>query len=198
MKKLKAISILLLSFFYFNASYSQLNIEEFYDNKDELLIYSVVSELEVESPEEIIELLKQWGGVNFRNMKEVLTSETSDQLVFNYITESFTIKTLGKTNAYGWNIRMVAQIKDGKVRLQFFDDGNSFWSGTVTGGATIPSTPSRSYRFTSYFDKKGLCKKPHYDGLVNVRKSCIDKSVEIITFINNKGNSTIEDGDGDW
>jgi hypothetical protein len=128
-------------------------------------------------------------------MKEVLVSETKEQLVFNYITESFFIRSLGINTYKSWYIRMVVQIKDNKIKISLYDDGNAFWAGSYSGGVSVPSTPARKYRFSDYFGKKGTCMKMYTGGLEDVRKSCINTSESLINSIKS---TTSVNTDGDW
>lgn len=82
MKKL--LFIFTLSFVV-NAN-SQYLIDSLYINKGDLLINQRILVIDSVSREELINRIKNWGGVSFVNLKEVLVSETQDQLVFNYIT----------------------------------------------------------------------------------------------------------------
>lgn len=176
-------------------SFSQLHIDSLYENKDELLIYSVVGEFDSLSQDVINTKVKNWAGTNFVNMKEVLVSETKDQLVFNYITESFFIRSLGMNTHRSWYIRMVVQIKDNKIKISLYDDGNSFWAGSYSGGVSVPSTPARKYRFSDYFGKKGTCMKMYNEGLEAAKLSCVNTANRLINSIKS---STQTDSKGDW
>lgn len=176
-------------------SFGQLHIDSFYENKDELLIYSVVEDFDSISQEDIGIRVKNWGGTHFVNMKEVLVSETKDQLVFNYITDSFYIRTLGMDSPKSWYIRMVIKIKDNKIKISLYDDGNTFTSGSYGGGISLPSTPARKYRFKDYFNKKGTTQKMYVGGLESIRNSCISTSEDIINSI--KYSSDVDSND-DW
>jgi hypothetical protein len=70
-----------------------MHIDSFFENKTDYLIYSKVILLDSTNSEEIIKRVKNWGGINFVNLREVLVTETSDQLVLNYIDKSFFYKT---------------------------------------------------------------------------------------------------------
>lgn len=141
-------------------------------------------EFENISQDKINNCVKNWAGRNFVNMREVLVSETKDQMVFNYITNSFFIKILGMPNSYKWYIRLVVQTKENKVRLLFYDDGNAFWAGTYTrignSFSSTPSIPARRYRFKDYFKKDGTCRKTHEAGIISLRSHCVNSSKDII------------------
>jgi hypothetical protein len=192
MKKMKLILMMLFVILSTN-SFSQLHVDSLYDNKDELLIYSVIYEFDSLSQDVINTKVKNWAGTNFVNMKEVLVSETKEQFVFNYITESFFMKTLGISNYYNWYIRMVIQTKDNKIKISLYDDGNCYWPGSYSGGVSVPATQVREHTFLDYFNKKGTCIKMCNDGLVMVRKSCINTSSDLINSIKSNTNT-----DNNW
>ena len=66
-----------------------LPIDSLFENKDENLIVSKVMEFGGLKREELKTKVKNWGSTKFVNLKEVLISETDDQMVFNYIDNSF-------------------------------------------------------------------------------------------------------------
>lgn len=162
---------------------SQLNLSDFYEEPGSLLIYSEVHEFENISHDDINTRVKNWAGTNFVNMREVLVSETKDQMVFNYITSSFFIKILGMPNSYKWYVRLVVQTKENKVRLLFYDDGNAFWPGTYTrignSFSSTPSVPARRYRLRDYFKKDGTSRKTHEEGLTNFKTHCVSSSKSV-------------------
>lgn len=174
MNKLKTIMIIfimMLSKF----AFSQMHIDSLYDNKDKLLIYSVVKDFDSLPQEFINNEVKNWASTNFVNMKEVLISETKDQLVFLYITKSsFYITTFGSKDYCSWYIRMIVQTKDNKIKISLYDDGNAYWPGSYnSGGYSKPSTEERKYNLSTYFFGKKNCIKPYNNGLKNFRSDCI-------------------------
>jgi hypothetical protein len=92
-----------------------------------------------------------WGSTHFVNLKEVLVGETEDQLVFNYITNDFYLKTMGMVTQVSWYVRMVTQVKDGRIRVQLYDDGNAYKPGSYSGGVSTPAMQSRTYHLSYYF-----------------------------------------------
>ena len=194
MKKIQLITMLLFTMLT-TTIFSQLHVDSLYDNKNELLIYSVVQEFDSLSQDMINIKVKNWAGTNFVNMKEVLVSETKEQLVFNYITESFYIRALGMNTYKSWYIRMVVQIKDNKIKISLYDDGNAFWPGSYSGGVSIPSTSARKYKFYDYFGKDNTCKKNYNGGLNDVRQSCLKTASNLVNAI--KSTTTIE-SKNDW
>jgi hypothetical protein len=67
---------------------------------------------------------------------------------------------------------LVVQVKDNKVRLLFYDDGNSFMPGD---GKYVSSTPARIYKLRNYLkeDENGqlIARKTSKDGLLNIISS---------------------------
>ena len=148
----------------------KLNIDSLYSNKDELIIHSGVLEFEGLTKEQLKTKVKNWGGTKFVSLKEVLVSETDDQIVLNYIDKNMFMKTLGIKNNYSWYIRLVIQIKDGKIRCQYFDDGNTYQPG---GNGSIPMS-SRSHRLIDYFKENDGIKtsmKMFTMGMVSLKES---------------------------
>lgn len=110
------------------------------------------------------------GAKRFVNLKEVLVGETDEQLVFNYIDDNMFIKTLGLSNSYSWYIRLVVQFKDEKMRVQYFDDGNTFQPGSQYG----PSLKARTYKLSNYFkesDGSMFAQKMFTPGMISLKQS---------------------------
>lgn len=195
MKNLKVMMMTLMMCLMTIVSFGQLHIDSFYMDKTQNLIYSEIQEFDSLSQEQINTKVKNWAGTKFVNMKEVLVSETKEQLVFNYITETFYIKTLGMSQYKTWYIRMVIQIKDNKIKVSLFDDGNGFWAGSYSGGVSVPSVQARRYRFSDYFGKEGTCRKMYNGGLENIKESCMSTTKSLIkSLTENTKNQT----DNDW
>ena len=147
-----------------------MHIDSLYENKNEFLLFSKIVQTDSLTKEQIIKNIKNWSGTNFVNSKEVLVSETDEQLVYNYITNEFSTKTLGISVVYDWYIRLVIQIKDKKFRLLFYDDGNAYWPSTSRYTSNISA---RTYHLTQYFNKQGIAKTSYEKGLQNLKNSII-------------------------
>lgn len=188
--KIKLFILTLMMCLITSMSFGQIHINEFYVERDNYLIHSVVEEFDSLPSNEILIKVKNWSGVNFINMNEVLVSETSEQLVLNYITKSF-------STDMSWYIRFVIQIKDNKIRLLYYDDGNVFRAGDYISsiGVTIPSVPARRYRFTKYFKKKGVSWKMYDNNLLGVKKECEITSMSLINSIINDNQLNITNDD---
>ena len=124
----------------------KLHIDSLYENKEENLIISRVLEFEGLKKEELKTKVKNWGSTKFVNLKEILVSETDDQIVLNYIDKSFFIKYMGKIS-YSWYVRLVIQFKDGKIKCSYYDDGNEL----VPISQGIRSLKRREINFKFYF-----------------------------------------------
>ena len=125
----------------------KLNVDSLYQNKDELIIHSGVLEFEGLTKEQLKTKVKNWGATKFVSLKEILVSETDDQIVLNYIDKNMYMKTMGIKIDSDWYIRLVIQFKDGKVRCQYFDDGNVYVPSS-NGSIAISS---RSNNLINYF-----------------------------------------------
>lgn len=73
----------------------KLNADSLYQNKDELIIHSGVLEFEGLTKEQLKTKVKNWGATKFVSLKEILVSETNDQIVLNYIDKNMFMKTMG-------------------------------------------------------------------------------------------------------
>jgi hypothetical protein len=168
MKKIALFLTLVLSFF----AKSQFQIDSLYTDKEQLLINQKVIIVDSVSREELINRIKNWGGVSFVNLKEVLVSETQDQLVFTYVTSGFYVKSMGITSTLDWYVRMVVQVKDGRIRVQQFDDGNTFRPGSYSGGVSVPATQARLYNLDDYF-VDGVARKMYNDGFIKFKAATL-------------------------
>lgn len=112
-----------------------LHVDSFYESKSEYLIHSrkVVFDDSI-GKAQIIQRIKNWSGTKFVNPSEVLVNETQDQLVYRYI-QSFSFNSF----SYNWYVRLIISIKDDRIRLQFYDDGDA---------------PARNTYLRPYFNKE--------------------------------------------
>jgi len=173
----------LILFFAFMTScfaFGQFPIDSLYSDKEQLLINQEIIVVDSVSREELINRIKNWGGVSFVNLKEVLVSESQDQLVFTYVTSGFYVKSMGITSTLDWYVRMVVQVKDGRIRVQQFDDGNVFRPGSYSGGVSVPATQARVYHLDDYF-VDGVARKMYYDGCTKFKQATLNtmNSLEI-------------------
>lgn len=125
----------------------KLPLDSLFENKDENLVISKVLEFEGLKKDELKTKVKNWGSTKFINLKEVLISETDDQIVLNYLDKSFFIKVMGNTIPYTWYVRLVIQFKDGKIKCSYYEEGNGF----VPSENGVPSMESRKIQFKQYF-----------------------------------------------
>lgn len=149
----------------------KLNIDSLYSNKDELIIHSGILEFEGLTKEQLKTKVKNWGGTKFVSLKEVLVSETDDQIVLNYIDKSMFMKTMGMKMDYSWYIRLVIQLKDGKIRCQYIDDGNTYQPSDKGVSMT-----SRSHHLIDYFKESDGIKtsqKMFTLGMVSLKENII-------------------------
>ena len=143
-------------------------VDSLYQDPAELLLYSEVALFDSVSKADLIKEVKNWAGVRFVNLKEIIVSETEDQLVLNYISKDFTYRN-GVT-ALDWYIRLVIQFKDGKVKCAFYDDGNVYFYNAAAARAT----QDREIKLTDFFNKSGDAWKAYKDPMINLRASLIE------------------------
>lgn len=142
----------------------KLYIDSLYQDKSELLLFSSVSQFDSLKKEVLIKKVKEWASTAFVNLKEVLVSETDDQMVLVFTDKTCYVKTMGIKTSLEWYIRLKIQFKDSKVKYSFYDDGNAYSGGM----------PTRSVHFKDYFkDDNGneIARKPNKDGLMAVYQS---------------------------
>lgn len=178
MRNLTLLLALLVSFL----AKSQFQIDSLYSDREQLLINQKVIVVDSVSSEELIKRIKNWGGVSFVNLKEVLVSETQDQLVFTYITSGFYVKSLGITTPLDWYVRMVVQVKDGRIRVQQFDDGNTFRPGSYSGSVSVPSTQARLYNLDDYF-VDGVARKMYNEGFIRFKAATLTTLYSLETAV---------------
>jgi hypothetical protein len=170
----------------------KVNIDSIYQKKDELIIVSGIHSFDSISKLDLIKKVKHWGGKKFVNLKEVLVSETEDQLVFTYITNSYYIKTVMGKQPLPWYIRLIIQFKDGRIRCTFYDDGNV----TMLADQYSPGAAARTIKLKDYFkESDGVFvnrAKSLTNGLVALRNS-IEKDFLSIKEDILKGDSKSED-----
>jgi hypothetical protein len=188
MKAIKTTLNFLLILFLSSKSFGQntsLPIDSLYENKDEFLIYTKIQEFDSISKSQFPQKIKNWAGKKFVKMNEVLVSETEDQLVFVYISKAFFLKGLmgEKSGSNDWYIRMIVQMKDNKIRITMYDDGN----------AMNEYRQARSSKLSNCFNKKGLAPNLYIDGLVNLKKSCVELSNDLIDGIKKDAGNTKDD-----
>jgi hypothetical protein len=156
----------------------RLELDSLYQKSDELLLHQCIIEIPDLKKEELIKRTKNWGGTSFINLKEVMVSETDDQLVFNYIDKSMYMKTMGMTSSYSWYIRLVVQFKDGRMRAQYYDDGNTFQPGLQYG----PDIRARQYRLANYFKEdngRKVAQKIFTGGMVALKTSILENARDL-------------------
>lgn len=157
-----------------------LHVDSFYESKSEYLIHTrkVVFDDSI-GKAQIIQRIKNWSGTKFVNPSEVLVNETQDQLVYNYI-QTITFNSF----SYKWYVRLIISVKDDKIRLQFYDDGNVFSSyGTVTN-------PARSSHLKNYFTKEdGIYPRRMFNnGLIDFKEEIKLSGAGLENYIKNPGN----------
>jgi hypothetical protein len=115
------------------------------------LYTSKVVDLPNKTQKELTQQFKNWASTAFVNLKEVLVSETENQIVLVYIVEPIGyFKMMGMKTYYDTKhyVRMVGQFKDGKCKISMFDDGNVYRYGGYAGNIKMPDTQARTIHFS--------------------------------------------------
>lgn len=117
----------------------------------------------------------------FMNLKEVMVSETDDQIVLSYISNTSTRPSTP------WNIRLIGQFKDGKVRLLFYDDGNVY----IPSSQYTPAWNASSFYVT---DNKRAVKNAR----ITIMNEWMDNADATIKKIEDVLRKSISKTDKDW
>ena len=181
-----------------NVSFSQetIHIDSVFQNKDENLLFSKVILLDSVSQSNLKQRVKNWAGTTFQNMNEVLVSETESQLVFNYI-ESSKFSSMGAYYDFLEYTRIIVQLKDNKVKISFFDDGNVF----RLGSGNLPSIKARSQYIKDNFKGKeilqnsGLAGKPRYQSVTDYYKRVKMTMLSLESGVKKEISQTIAESD---
>src|SRR5690606_30700169 len=115
----------------------------------------------------------------FINLDKIIVNETGNQIVMNYI---LTTKTLPETS---WNVRIVSEFKDSRMRLQVYDLGNVY----IPSGQYTPTWNESSFYVTN---NKRATKKRRGKIMIEWMQN-IDDLIEKIKSELNKPNK-----DDDW
>lgn len=109
-----------------------------FEDLETKLYKSYIIKLDTMKRDELKNKFKNVASTLFVNLKEVMVSETDDQIVLNYLS------TTNSTPTTTWYVKLIAQFKDGKVRLLIYDDGNLF----IPSEQYTPTWPARSIYVT--------------------------------------------------
>jgi hypothetical protein len=102
-----------------------------YEDISSKLYTSKVIEISGKSKKELQNTFKNWAATAFNNLREVMVSETENQIVLVYITEVPVVQKLvgiKVTDIWPLYVRFVAEFKDDKIRVSLYDDGNSLYA----------------------------------------------------------------------
>lgn len=132
MKKITQIffALLFVSFQSQSQSSSIPQLKPYEDLSSKLYISKVI-EFNGKSKKELQNTFKNWAATAFNNLREVMVSETENQIVLVYITEVPVVQKLvgiKVTDIWPLYVRFVAEFKDDKIRVSLYDDGNSLYA----------------------------------------------------------------------
>lgn len=182
--------IILISTFKCYSQYQQyekpdlIDIDTFYKNKKEYLIYEGIYKFKtLLTKDELKHKFKNIAGAVYNNLNNVITAETDDQIVINYITP-FTVNGLGVE--FNWKIKLIIQFKDRKIRCLYYDNKNSYWN---------KDTPEGLYSFFSYYKQNSeneykLKKNRYSQALTDFREDIKDDFAFIIKALEGKSSYT--------
>ena len=163
----------------------KLPIDSIFSDKENNVLFSEVFKVDGLSQKQLIAKVKNWASTKFVNLKEVLVSETEDQIVLVYIDKSFYNSILLTDFYWSWYIRLVFQFKDGKIKATYSDDGNVYEPSTKYVDA-------RSVFLKTYFkEKKGqtFAKTSSLKGLIALKESIVKNFNTLKTELSKKDNN---------
>jgi hypothetical protein len=166
MKNYKSLTFILIvvSITITNLSYAQeqdtIPILKTYEDLGSKLFISKVVDVPGKSTPELINRFKNWASLKFVSLKDVIVTETENQIVLVYLTNlnRAYMKIMGKEYPFQvkFYVRMVVQFKNDKLRAQFYDDGNAYVSGGISSRSIyissftqMPSDPKDLHKITS-------------------------------------------------
>jgi hypothetical protein len=156
---MRVLFLLIFAFIFPRILYSQdSDIPELktWEDINTKLYTSKVIEFEGKSQKDLIVLYKNWASIAFVNLKEVLVGETESQIVIRYVLSTnanYKIMGMKGASVFDWYVRLIAQFKDGKVKVSFFDEGNVPTPSTSINGIIVPGSPSGSYYVCQQINK---------------------------------------------
>lgn len=166
-----------------------------YKDKSTYLIYTEVATFEGINQAALLRKAKNWASTAFVDLKEVLVSETDDQLVLNYISKAYFVKTLGMKSTVNWYLKSVIQVKDGKMKISFYDDGNVMMPPIQYASATR----ARIYKLSNYFKTESvnnseisISRKMNTSGLIAIHDDIVKTSSELKKSILQSGGAQKE------
>jgi hypothetical protein len=87
------------------------------DSKSKLIIEKVIK-IEGKSVSEIKNLVKEWGALKSRGLKNILTTETENLVSFNVSLDNGPM-------GHSWTYKFDFQIREGRFKFQVYDIGNA-------------------------------------------------------------------------
>jgi hypothetical protein len=134
-------------------AYSQeiVTVDSIYENSAELLLSTNIIEFDSTQSVQVLKAkFKNWASIRFRNLNEVLVSETENQIVLNYIDNFIWDAGFGGNIKVGNYYKLIAQFKSGKMRIVIYDDGNTF----IPSNSGAPAVAAHSTHYRNYFRTK--------------------------------------------
>lgn len=93
-------------------------------------------------------------------------------MVFNYVSNDLFSKVMDTAYPQAWFVRMVAQLKDNKIKTSFFDDRN-----TQVGFLNIPAS---HYKFDDCYGKEVKANKSYKRKIVSLKSSYISNANKLL------------------
>jgi hypothetical protein len=135
MKKLILLIILLSS----KLLLGQETHNNIFEDIDTHLYKSKIIEKDSTSKDEFKKEFENVAARLFLNFDEVVSSETEDQIILNFILQTKSIPTTS------WNVRLISEFKDDRMRIRVYDFGNAY----IPSGEYTPTWKAGSIYVTN-------------------------------------------------
>lgn len=94
--------------------------EKTFEDLEQNLYKTLIIKVDSMNIAELKNKYKNVVSILFLNLEKIIVSETEDQIVMNYV---LTTKSKPSTS---WNVRLITQFRDNRLRLRIYDFGNVF------------------------------------------------------------------------
>lgn len=132
-----------------------ISINYLYKNTQSRLIADSIIKCEGLNAQDIMTKFENWGGRNFQNYSVVRTSKTENQISLKYISGNAIINNY----LFDMYIILIAEFKDGKFKLSFYDNGNAYKPGSYIGNTYIRPVSENTYFLDFNFEDGSLTYK---------------------------------------
>lgn len=154
----------------------------YYDSSQRIIQYNIIS-LDSVKTSDLKDRVLKWVGITFKNAEKVITSTTDNQIVIDYI-ESVNVKSMGTISTWSYQVRILTEFKDGRIRYQFLDQGNAYSNGVSSGTYYM----SDYFKKTGFVKSKGMSHSVFYQAIVSWKTDIISTAKSLDDFVKKEPN----------